>query len=125
MSHSEKLEYFGRDCVRRGLAPGAYKPPVFRVLWAVGIKLPPPIFLGFLTNMTLATIYYTLGCSVLLWFIYWRYHPTSFLIAAIWSIGMGSVFGLLVAWGTARKTRLLKLPRWSRYPDTGEGKTAM
>jgi hypothetical protein len=53
MTHAEKVAYFLRDVAVRSASPYLVAPVSFRLLWRLGVPIPPPPFLGFRTNLLL------------------------------------------------------------------------
>ena len=47
MTHQEKLAHFEKHLKERGFWKSNAKPPVFWLLWKLGIEVPPPYFLSF------------------------------------------------------------------------------
>lgn len=59
LSFEEKVEYLRRDIennkLKYGLSGGAVDPPFYKLVWAVGIKLTPPLFASYLQSFLLIT----------------------------------------------------------------------
>ncbi|EJU6734266.1 hypothetical protein N4Z18_003969 [Salmonella enterica] len=89
-----------------------YAPPLLRILWRLGIRLPPLPFMPFwqVTVLTggLWGIYW--GCAM--WFIYWG--PSGMVAgeAIIISITGGFLFGLLMASFHWWRRKVNQLPSW-------------
>ena len=50
MNQSSKLEIYKQHMAAAGVSKSAAFPPLWSLLWRIGIKIPPPVFLGFLPN---------------------------------------------------------------------------
>lgn len=48
MTQSSKLDRYVQQMADAGVGKSTAFPPLWRVLWRIGIQAPPPIFLGFL-----------------------------------------------------------------------------
>jgi hypothetical protein len=46
-AHRQKVERLVADLRQRGVSPYTVAPPLFRLAWALGLAVPPPLFLGF------------------------------------------------------------------------------
>ena len=47
MTFSEKLERMHAHLSELGLKEAAFAPPLYRLLWRLGIEVPPPLFSSF------------------------------------------------------------------------------
>lgn len=82
---------------------------MFRHLWALGIKIPPPLFIRFLPLMFLMGLSFGSGMYVFMWLIVRR----DVLLPC--AIG-GALFGLYMAAYFRSKAKSLKLPsEWKDY----------
>jgi hypothetical protein len=46
-THRRKVERLVEEAGRQGMSLHTVAPPLFRLLWALGLEVPPPLFLGF------------------------------------------------------------------------------
>ena len=74
-----------------------YAPPLLRILWRLGIRLPPLPFMPFWQVTVLTGGLWGISWGCVMWFIYWG--PSGMVAgeAIIISITGGGVFGLLMA----------------------------
>ncbi len=47
MTHREKDAYLLRDLGQRGIRPRIVAPPIYRLLWHLGVEVRPPHFASF------------------------------------------------------------------------------
>ena len=47
MTHREKIDHLLDEMARRGVGKYIVAPPLYRLLWRVGLEVPPPLFQGF------------------------------------------------------------------------------
>lgn len=89
-----------------------YAPPLLRILWRLGILLPPLPFMPFwqVTVLTGGLWGISWGCAM--WFIYWG--PSGMVAgeAIIISITGGFLFGLLMASFHWWRRKVNLLPSW-------------
>ncbi|MBW8368896.1 MAG: hypothetical protein K0M70_13685 [Arenimonas sp.] len=122
MNRSSQLEHYKQQMASRGVSGATAFPPAWHVFWSLGVKVPPPPFLGF---ASLALITGGLFGS-LFGFIAWllgnrgiREMPAA---EAAWvALITGTIFGLIMAAyyrGLARKHRL---GSWAAFPDSQPG----
>ncbi|EOZ1776026.1 DUF6404 family protein [Escherichia coli] len=100
-----------------------YAPPLLRILWRLGIRLPPLPFMPFwLVTLLMGSLWgISWGCAM--WFIYWG--PSGMVAgeAIIISITGGFLFGLCMA---VTNGAIVALPQpgwrfscqWTHYPLT-------
>jgi uncharacterized membrane-anchored protein len=89
-----------------------YEPPLLRLLWRLGLNVPPPHFAGFVATALFSGGFFALLWGVIMWFLTWSrsgMSPTGAVTTAVFG---GVLFGLMMAsyyyWGR-RKHRL---PEW-------------
>jgi hypothetical protein len=114
-AHAKKLAAYSQDMKSRGVGEDG---PVFRLLWMLGLKVPPPLFLG-----TCGSFLYPLGIFAPMILsagaVIWWQRPSSsrwimwvtasiFLLAAV---GLG-VYNVTITRSLAMK---LQLPSWDQY----------
>jgi Family of unknown function (DUF6404) len=116
MTHSEKLTRLYEHLPSLGLPPYTAAPPLYRLLWRLGVQVAPPIFGTFLTNVILMGGFFAFGYGLCLWLFLWSFDVNlSPAIAMFSSIFAGLLFGIIMAWYFRYKARQLKLPLWSQY----------
>jgi hypothetical protein len=64
MNQFKKLELYKQYMEAAGVNKDTAFPPLWRIFWRIGIKIPPPIFLGFLLNLLIFV-----GCNCLLYIL--------------------------------------------------------
>ena len=47
MPHRQKVQRLIEELGQQGVGSYTVAPPLFRLLWALGLETPPPFFLGF------------------------------------------------------------------------------
>ena len=115
-SHGDKVAYYVADMSRRGVRRYVVAPPLFQLLWKLGLKVPPPHFLPFGVNALAMGIGFAIGWGTFMWFFLWRSEHASLFVVTLLSLLAGLFFGLLMAWGFARKAKEWSLPPWNQYP---------
>jgi hypothetical protein len=117
MTFEEKTETLIKDLQKRGVSPYTTAPPLFRLLWAIGLQVPPPFFLGFLTLTLLSGVFFGVFWGAFMWVIQWQWWiiPVEGAIGA--SAAAGLFFGLAMAAYYRWKAVKLGLPSWNKYPQ--------
>ena len=95
----------------KGLARVQSAPLLHRLLWRVGIALPPPILAGFGTNALVQGLLFGLFWTALMWLMLWQgsERPLALLLVA------GALFGLVMAALMRSLRRHRKLPDWRQF----------
>ena len=69
--HREKVERLIADLRQRGVSPYTAAPPLFRLAWALGLDVPPPLFLGFLPLTLLMGAFFGAFWVAFMWPLQW------------------------------------------------------
>ena len=109
MTESEKREAALALLAKTGIWPSNYAPPLFHVLWRLGVNVPPPHFIGFFSILI-----FTGGLFGILMTLFFapmldQSRSGAVLIAAC----MGGAFGLAMACYYAYGRQIHRLPRWN------------
>lgn len=99
----------------RGLARAQSAPLLRRLLWRLGIVLPPPILAGFATNALVQGLLFELFWTALMWLMLWQgsERPLALLLAA--GLLAGVLFGVVMAALMRSLRRHRKLPDWRQF----------
>lgn len=112
---SDKIRQFVNSAAENGISPSVAFPSVWRIVWRLGVDLPPPHFMSFwhltLFSGTLAGIL----CGILTWITGWE----SGFIGMVGLLG-GGLIGLSVALYYTVRGRTLDFPPWSEMPNDGD-----
>jgi hypothetical protein len=106
--HRQKVERIVRELEAKGLDRSTTAPGIFRLLWTLGVPIPPPLFLGVLPAILIFGVSFALGTAAFLWLMV--------QCDVLWlsAIG-GGVFGLVMSAYIGRKAKTLHLPAWKDY----------
>jgi len=115
-THRQKVERLIADLRKQDVSPYTVAPPLFRLLWALGLFIPPPIFLGFLPLTLLMGAFFGILWGVFMWLLQWQSWHMSLELAVATSAAAGLLFGLSMAGYYRRKATKLRLPPWEIYP---------
>jgi hypothetical protein len=118
MTHQEKVDQLIADLGQKGMNPYAVAPPLFRLLWALGLRVRPPLFMGFLSLTLLAGVFFGASCGLLMWLMPLRPRKLPVEVGAATSLIAGLLFGLSMATYYRWKFKRLRLPPWENYPET-------
>src|SRR5690349_9091530 len=97
MTHREKVQRLVDDLRKRGVNPSTTAPPFFRMLWALGIEIAPPLYLGFLPLLLLMGGFFGLMWGAVMWLIQWQFWHAPWEVALGAAAGAGLLFGLMMA----------------------------
>ena len=115
MTNDEKIEYYLSDLRQRAVgwrARWGAAPPIYRLLWRLGIKVRPPLFVSF---WSLAVLW-AVGWGILLIIAWWLRDPHTITSLVISVVGAAFI-GVIAAVSYRRQARKLALPRWEDYPS--------
>jgi len=112
MSFEEKREAALARLAATGMWRSNYAPPLYRLLWRLGIKVPPPHFASFSWNFAFSGIGVGLVWGLLMWLMTWSHQGMSIQKAIILSAIAGLFFGLAMAAFYRHGARKHALPKW-------------
>ncbi len=115
MTHKEKLKKMYQELPQKGLGKLTIAPPIYRLLWKMNIKIPPPHFSSFIFLFIFLFIFYTIflgifgGLSLI-----WRQENLS--IDYLLSLFVpGILFGLFMGGYYKYSAKKHKIPLWKNY----------
>lgn len=126
MPHRQKVQRLIEELGQQGVGSYTVAPPLFRLLWALGLETPPPFFLGFaklaaLMGITFGALWGVMW-GVFMWLSLWQgaipaiVAVSMTILAAVFA---GLIFGVVMAWFMRRTAGQLDLPSsWEDYPET-------
>jgi membrane associated rhomboid family serine protease len=115
MTHDEKVAYLLKDLRQKGVGQYTVAPPIYRLLWRLGVEVKPPHFASFWSLVVTTGVPFGVFWGIFMWALVWRQStPVGFAggVAAL----AGLLFGLVMAAYFRRRARKLALPRWENYP---------
>jgi hypothetical protein len=98
-----------------GMWRSNYAPPLHRLLWKLGMRVPPPHFVGFAANFVSFGLWLGVVWGLLMWFTGWSRQsmaPQAALGAAIF---VGLFFGLCMAGYYRYGARKHGIPPWRDF----------
>ena len=114
MTHDRKIEEYKRLMAEKGVGPATASPPLWQLLWAMGIPLPPPLYMGFLPLALFGGTFFGVVFGAFAWYMGNKGIRTmSFKEAGDVALITGALFGITVSWFTRRLARKLGLGSWS------------
>jgi hypothetical protein len=117
MTHDQKVEEFKRILRVRGYWMSNAIPPMWRLLWKLGFKTPPPYFLPFLTGAIYAGVFFFSSLLMIRWLISW-YIPKTMNPSDVAIIGIAGIFfGIAMSITWRSKSQKLHLPDWDSFPS--------
>ena len=98
----------------KGIGPTTAFPPLWLLLWSLGVPLPPPLYMGFLSLAFFGGTFFGVLFGAFAWYMGNKGIRTmSFHEACVVALATGAFFGFTVAWLTRRLARKLGLGSWS------------
>ncbi len=99
----------------KGLARAQSAPLLHRLLWRVGVALPPPILAGFGTNALVQGLLFGLFWTGLMWLMLWQGSERPLALLLVAGLLAGAVFGVVMAALMHALRRHRKLPGWRQF----------
>ena len=118
MTHSEKLEQMQKHLAEIGVSPSTAAPPIWKLLWRLGIDIPPPLFMGFWSSAAFMGTFFGVFWGILMWLILWSRQDMPISLALAAPAFAGVLFGLCMAAYFRHLAHKHKLPSWAAYTGT-------
>ena len=106
-----------------GMWRSHYAPPLRRLLWKLGAKIPPSHFQSFMANFVSAGVWFAAFWGLSMWFAWWRSHGMSVERAFTGSIFAGVLFGLWSAAYYRYGARKQRIPLWRDFHPADDART--
>ena len=115
MNHQEKVDRFVEDLTSRGAWKSNIAPPLWQLLWRLGVKTPPPLFLSFPKTLLIMGPVVGLLWGVIMWHLQYRDAGRTVLYAAILSAVFALVFSVVYAGIMGWMRKKYGLTTWEEY----------
>lgn len=97
----------------RGVRPSTAAPPMYRLFWKMGLKVPPPLMAGFFSIALLMGGFFGLFWGLVMWALMWARIGMPAAGAVLTSLLAGTLFGLLMAAVLRMQARHKGIPAWN------------
>lgn len=94
-----------------------YEPPYLRVLWRMGVEIPPPHFVPFSRMVIFAMAWFSAAWGAIMWPLVWSKQGMTGVSAVGISCGTGLFLGFSMAIYFAYGRRKYRLPRWASLDE--------
>ena len=116
MTHARKIAAYKELMATRGISAATAAPPLWKLCWTLGLRIPPPLFMNplllFLLTGTSFGILFGFGA----WVLGNRGARSMPLSKAGWvALITGAAFGIAIAWYCRRLARQQQLGSWSAF----------
>jgi hypothetical protein len=117
MTHEEKLRRMHEHLPKLGIAEAMFAPPAYKALWALGLKVAPPVFAGRLHCFLMGFIGVTLLMALVGWLVPLPFEARVQAEYGFWVVpaAMGLLGGLLAMLQLPRQFKPYGLPSWADY----------
>ncbi len=119
MTHSSKLDRYKRHMADRGVGDATAFPPAWHMLWSLGVKLPPPPFMGFASLALIAAGLFGPLFGFFAWLLGNRGVREMPISEGLWvALITGAVFGVIMAAYYRQLARKHRLGAWEAFSTT-------
>ena len=115
MTHEEKVAYLLKDLGQKGIGQYTIAPPIYRLLWRLGIEVSPPHFASFWVLAAPMGAGFAIVWGLFMWLTLWQQRSPGLTVAT--AVLAGLLFGVTMAAYYRWRARKLALPRWQDYPS--------
>ena len=113
MKTNQRREAGLKALASTGMYRSNYEPPLLRLMWRLGLNVPPPHLAPFWVNAIFSGVFFGIAWGVLMWFMSWSRQGMSLAGALIAVAGTGVFFGATIAGCYAHGKRKYSLPSWN------------
>jgi hypothetical protein len=120
MTQSSKLDSYKQHMAAQGVGESTAFPPGWRLLWSVGLQVPPPLFLSFFPLATVTGGIFGPVFGFTVWLLQnrgAREMPVEHGLSVALVAGVG--FGLAMAAYYRHMARKHRLGSWAAFPAPG------
>ena len=107
----QALAFIESKGVRRSTAA----PPLYRLFWRMGLKVPPPLMTGFWGVALLMGGFFGVFWGLVMWLLMWGRNGMPLALAALLALVAGVLFGLLMAAVLRSQARNKQIPVWKDF----------
>ncbi|QYF95215.1 hypothetical protein KY495_08705 [Massilia sp. PAMC28688] len=116
MANSRKIESYKQYMAANGVAESTAFPPAWQMLWSMGVKAPPPPFLGFVPLVLISGGFFGPVFGIGAWLLGNRGIREMPANEALWvALITGTAFGLIMATYYRHMARKHRLGSWSAF----------
>ena len=120
MTMSSKLESYKQHMAANGVSESTAFPPAWSMLWSMGVKLPPPPFLGFIPLVLISGGFFGPLFGIGAWLLGNRGVREMPVNEALWvALFTGAAFGVMMAAYYRRMARKHRLGSWAAFSPRG------
>ncbi|MEO8384459.1 MAG: DUF6404 family protein [Betaproteobacteria bacterium] len=116
MTDDRKIETYKELMAAKGIAMSTAAPPLWELMWFLGINLPPPLCMGFIPLFLFAGSFFGIVFGSGVWVLrnMGSRHMSLHEAGGV-ALITGVAFGLAIAWFTRRLARKHNLGAWSSF----------
>jgi uncharacterized membrane protein len=116
LDHLATVDAYIAEMAALGVGTYTAAPPFFRLLWGMGLRIPPPLFMGYVPLTLITGGIFAVLWGIGMWLISWRTQSDMPIwLAVVVSLLAGLLFGLGMASYYRSRSRKLPLPSWQNY----------
>ena len=120
MAYPPKVNAAIAQLVEAGIPQRAATPMLHRLLWNMGLVVPPPQLAPFSVNFLLLSAFFAIAWGLVMWFGVWSSRGMSPIYALKTSVFAGLAYGLIMALVFRFSAKKFDLPAWSEIKAEGE-----
>ena len=115
MEFSQRLQQSFALLESKGIGKSTYSPPLFRLLWKIGVQVPPPHMAGFGFNALVMGGFFGVLWGMLMWLLLWGRQGMQIWTAVATALMAGLLFGLMMACYLRWSAKKREIPSWQEF----------
>ena len=97
---------------QQGVGRYTAAPPLNRLLWKIGLNVPPPLSRGFWLNFFITGTLFAIFYPLVVWMIKNLFKPWDSSVTVFEAVFIGVLFGSFFAGWNRWKSKKLDIPEW-------------
>lgn len=109
---AEQIEAYIEELGMQGVDRSKAVPPLYRLLWKLGVPVNPPLSQSFLSVAMVHGFYFGPLWALGMWFFMLRDGPNAFAVTLFAMLLAGTLFGAIAGFKYRKIGRDRKVPEW-------------
>ncbi len=112
MKTKDEVKAYIEKLYQQGVGRYTAAPPLYRLLWRMGLNIPPPFCQSFRMNVLVFGILFTIFYPIIMWMMNNLFTSWGTSVTVFQTVFTGVVFGLGMAGWIRWKSKKLDIPKW-------------
>ena len=112
MRTEKEIQDYIEKLHQQGVSRYTAAPPLDRLLWKIGLNVPPPLCRGFWLNVLISGTLFAIFYPFVVWILNNLFTPWDSSVTVFEAVVTGIIIGLFFAGWNRWKSKKLDIPEW-------------